>query len=480
MAKKFIAKKTENFSDWYTDVILKAELADYAPVKGCMVIRPYGYAVWEGIQKYLDKLIKDSGVGDAYFPLFIPESYLHREKEHVEGFSPQVAVVTYAGGEELKEKLVIRPTSETIMYEMYKKWTQSYRELPILINLWNNVVRWEKRTYLFLRTSEFLWQEGHCAHETHEESISRVLWGIRAYVDTYQNLLGLYGIAGVKSQAEKFPGAQNTYSYEMLMPDGKALQGCTSHDLGQNFAKGFDWTVLDRKGGKLYPWQNSWGFSSRSIGALIMTHGNDDGLIFPPNVAPIQVIIIPIPGTGEAVFQLAKDLREKLVIDGIRVEIDDRPEETAGFKYNKWEIKGVPLRVEVGDEEVKNGEVTIIRRDSGSKETVMVDNLSDYVGKLLKEIQENLLLSHRKYTEEHTYNAVSYEEFKKIMGSERGFIRAFWCENPECEAKIKEETKATTRCLPVNLETGEAKEESGKCVYCGKEAKHRWFFAQAY
>ncbi len=479
MAKKYIASKTENFSDWYTDVILKAELADYSPVKGCMVIRPYGYAIWEEIQKYLDKLIKDSGVDNAYFPIFIPESYLNKEKEHVAGFSPETAVVTFAGGEELKEKMVVRPTSETIMYEMYKRWTQSYRDLPILINQWNNVVRWEKRTHLFLRTSEFLWQEGHCAHGTYEESMERVFWALGAYVDTYQNLLALYGIAGVKSESEKFAGADKTFTYEMLMPDGKALQGCTSHDLGQNFAKAFGWTVTGKDGNPLYPWQNSWGLSTRSIGGLIMGHGNDDGLTLPPNVAPKQVVVVLIPGTSESVYKYSKEVYSA-VSEKFRSEWDPRENETAGFKFNKWELKGVPVRIEVGEKEEQGKTVTVVRRDTSEKISFGFDELMAKLGSLLDEIQENLLKAHKKFTVENTHEASSYEEFKKIMGGPRGFINAFWCENPECEARIKGETKATTRCLPVDTTTGEAKEEKGKCVYCGDNAVHRWLFAQAY
>ena len=326
--KKELKKKSENISDWYTDVILKAELADYAPVKGCMVVRPYGYAIWESIQKFMDPLYKEHGVKNAYFPLFIPEKFLNREKEHVEGFAPHVAVVTIAGGEELKERLVVRPTSETIMYEMYKQWAHSWRDLPILINQWNNVVRWEKRTYLFLRTSEFLWQEGHCAHATHKESLETVLWALSVYQKTYNELLAMYGITGIKSETEKFAGAAKTYSFESLMPDGKALQACTSHDLGQNFAKAFDWTVLDQKGEKLYPWQNSWGYSTRSIGGLILTHGDDHGLALPPSIAPIQTVIVPIIGNNaddstekkikESVQTIAADLSTK----SIRVETD--------------------------------------------------------------------------------------------------------------------------------------------------------------
>ena len=469
--KKELKKKSENLSDWYTDVILKAELADYAPVKGCMVIRPYGYALWEGIQRYMDVQIKAHKVENAYFPLFIPEKFLNREKEHVEGFAPHMAVVTFAGGEELKERLVVRPTSETIMYEMYKKWTQSYRDLPILMNQWNNVVRWEKRTYLFLRTSEFLWQEGHCAYATREESLSTVRWAMDMYTDTYQNLLAIYGVAGVKSESEKFAGAVQTITYEMLMPDGKALQGCTSHDLGQNFSHAFEWTVQDEKGKKLYPWLNSWGFTTRSIGGLVMAHGDDHGLILPPNIAPIQVILVPIPGSSLETVKYAIAQREALTKLGVRVKCDDREGESAGFKFNKWEVRGVPIRIEIGDKEAKEEIVTAVRRDIMEKSKIKVDDIPA----MLKEIQDTLFAKHKKFTKDNTRDAASYDTFKEIMGTSRGFIRAFWCEEASCEAEIKTETKASTRCLPLD-----AKTEKGVCVHCGKPATHRWLFAQAY
>lgn len=472
---KQIVKKSKNLSKWYTDVILKADLADYAPVKGCMVIKPYGYALWEKIQEFLDKLIKERGVKNAYFPLFIPETLLKREKEHVEGFSPHLAVVTYAGGEELKEKLVVRPTSETIIYEMYKKWAHSWRDLPILINQWNNVVRWEKRTYLFLRTSKFLWQEGHCAHYTHRESSETVRWALESYQKTYNELLSMYGIAGIKSESEKFAGADKTFTFEILMPDGKALQGGTSHDLGQNFAKAFNWTVQGGKGEKVYPWQNSWGLSTRSIGGLIMAGGDDNGLILPPKIAPIQVVIVPIfkQKDIDQVVSFAKKLQQKL--NGFRVELDLQEDETAGFKFNKWELKGVPLRLEVGANEIKGNFVTVVRRDTFEKNKINVSALIMEIKKLLTNMQTTAFERHKKFTEQNTREVNSYKKFKEIMASARGFIKAFWCENQNCESKIKEETKATTRCLPLNTI-----EETGKCVYCGKMAVYQWLFAQAY
>jgi prolyl-tRNA synthetase len=473
--KKFLKKKSDRFADWYTDVILKAELADYAPVKGCMIIRPYGYALWEKIQEFLNKLIKEHGVRNAYFPLFIPESYLKKEKEHVEGFSPHMAVVTIAGGEELKEKLVVRPTSETIMYEMYKKWAHSWRDLPILINQWNNVVRWEKRTYLFLRTSEFLWQEGHCAHAERDESLKTVMWALDAYQKTYNDLMSIYGIPGVKSESEKFAGADKTFTFEILMPDGKALQGCTSHDLGQNFAKAFDWSVQNKDGGNLYPWQNSWGLSTRSIGGLILVHGDDNGLVLPPKIAPIQVVIIPIykEKNKSKIINYAQRIKEGL--KDVQVELDLKEEETVGFKFNKWELKGIPLRIEIGEKETSDKTATLVRRDDHKKITADVSDLTSVIDTLLKKIQRELFEKHRKFTELNTYQVNHYDEFKRIMNSKRGFIRAFWCENNICENKIKEETKASTRCLPLD-----SSKENGKCVYCGKSAKHRWLFAQAY
>jgi prolyl-tRNA synthetase len=473
MDKKLVSSKSEDLSQWYNDLVVKAELADYSPVKGCMVIRPYGYALWEGIQAFLDKLIKEKGVKNAYFPIFIPESFLKREKEHVKGFAPELAVVTVGGGEELAEKLIVRPTSETIMYEMYKKWTQSWRDFPILMNQWCNVVRWEQRTYLFLRTSEFLWQEGHCAHTTHEESQEMVMWALNAYQKTYNEFMAMYGIPGVKSETEKFAGGSKTYTFECLMPNGKALQACTSHDLGQNFAKSFDWTVQDQNKEKLHPWQNSWGFSTRSIGGLIMAHGDDKGLIFPPSIAPIQVVIVPIPN-HELAADFAVKLKEQLKTD-YRVEVDFKEGESAGFKFNKWEMKGVPVRIEVGDKEAKENKVTIARRDTGEKLTINIEGLKEIIEQIFVDFQKKLFENHKKFTQEHTFKVDSYEEFKKIMDTTKGFISAFWCGDAECEAQIKEETKATTRCLPLD-----AIEEDGVCVHCGKPAKYRWLFAQSY
>jgi prolyl-tRNA synthetase len=473
MTKKFIKLKSEDLSEWYNDVVIKSGLADYAPVKGCMVIRPYGYAIWERIHDFMDPLIKEKGVQNAYFPIFIPENFLKKEKEHVEGFAPELAVVTHGGGEELTEKLVIRPTSETIMYEMYKKWTQSWRDLPVMMNQWCNVVRWEKRTYLFLRTSEFLWQEGHCAHATESENQDMVKWALDLYKRTYRDLLSIYGITGVKSDSEKFAGAGKTYTIEALMPNGKSLQAATSHDLSQNFSKSFDWSVQDQNGQKLYPYQNSWGLSTRAIGSLIMVHGDDNGLVFPPQVAPVQIAIIPIPGHSKA-----KTLAENIFADlktRYRCQLDLTDNETAGFKFNHWEMKGVPLRIEIGDKEADSNSVVLCRRDNLQKQTVSVSNLDKNITQILSDIQTTLLEKHQKFTQQNTHTTDSYDEFKKIMSTTRGFVLAHWCENPQCEAKIKQDTKATTRCLP----DGQT-EEKGVCIYCGQPSKHRWLFAQSY
>ncbi|KKT86979.1 MAG: Proline-tRNA ligase [Microgenomates group bacterium GW2011_GWA1_Microgenomates_45_10] len=463
--KRQLPKKSESLAHWYNAVVLLAELADYGPAKGTMIFRPHGYRIWELIQEVMDKEIKKSGVENAYFPLFIPESLMHKEKEHVEGFAPQLAVVTIGGGEELKEKLVVRPTSETIMYQAYAKWIQSWRDLPMLINQWNNVVRWEKRTYLFLRTTEFLWQEGHCAHATHQESQERVQWAIDMYAQIYRDWLSLPGIIGKKSESEKFAGGDATLTYEILMPEGKALQGCTSHDLGQNFSKAQDIKFQDKEGKSQFVWQNSWGFATRAIGALLMAHGDDAGIVLPPKVASVQVVIIPVT-LDEEVVAAAQKLAGSL--EDMRVKVDTRDGESFGYKINKWELRGVPLRIEVGKKEMTSGKFKMIRRDTGEVVEGEVENI-------LEQIQADMLAGQEKFLRESTHEAADYEKFKEIMGGQRGFIKAFWCENAECEVRIKEETKASTRCLPLS-----AKEEKGNCIYCGKDAKFQWVFAQAY
>ncbi len=470
-SKKELKKKSENLSDWYTDVILKAELADYAPVKGTMVIRPYGYALWEAVQEIFNRMMKTRDVQNAYFPLFIPHSLLEKEKEHVKGFSPELALVTIGGGEKLKDPLVVRPTSETIMYAMYAKWVHSWRDLPLLINQWNNVVRWEKRTYLFLRTTEFLWQEGHTAHETEKEAIDMALTAFEWYRQVFEEYMAIPIYQGTKSDSEKFAGAKTTYTNEALMPDGKALQIATSHNLGQNFSKVFDIQFATRDGKTDHVWQTSWGLSTRALGGLFLTHGDDNGVILPPKVAPIQVVVMPIGDKKEEARALAKTLRDA----AIRVKVDQREEPSVGRRFNEWEVKGVPIRLEIGERELSSDTVVLVRRDTGEKVTVARKELLTTVQKLLTDIQKSLFEKAKKFLHDNTRDADSYDEFKKIMSTTRGFIRAFWCEDAACEAAIKEETKASTRLLPMH-----AKNETGTCIHCGKRAVHRWIFAQSY
>ncbi len=476
--KKELKKKSENLSDWYTDVILKAEIADYAPVKGCMVIRPYGYALWEAVQDILNRLMRLKGVQNAYFPLLIPLSLMEKEKEHVAGFSPELAIVTIGGGEKLKDPLVVRPTSETIMYTMYARWIKSWRDLPLLINQWNNVVRWEKRTYLFLRTTEFLWQEGHTAHATEKEAMEMVLKALDWYRQVYEEYFALPAVLGKKSQSEKFAGAKATYAVEALMPDGKALQAATSHNLGQNFSKVFDIQFQTSEGGLAYVWQTSWGLSTRSLGGLFLTHGDDAGLILPSKIAPTQVVIIPIFGKDtdrDALDAYCLEVKEALMSSGVRMHVDMGDAESVGRKFNKWEVKGVPLRLEIGGRELEGRNVAIVRRDNGEKKLVNFQQMIQVVKALLKEIQDTRFAVAKKFLVDNTHEVDSYEEFKKIMDTTRGFIKAFWCEDAACEAVIKKETKASTRCLPLD-----AKKENSFCVHCGEPATHRWLFAQAY
>lgn len=472
--KRDLPKKSENLSEWYNRIVLLAELADYGPAKGTMIFRPYGFAIWELIQKELDARIKEKGVSNAYFPLFIPESLLKKEQAHIEGFSPELAVVTIGGGEELKEKLIVRPTSETIMYEAYARWIHSWRDLPLLINQWDNVVRWEKRTYLFLRTTEFLWQEGHTAHATHDEAWDMVVWAIGMYAKAYRELFALPGYVGRKSESEKFAGGNRTLTYESLMPGGKALQSCTSHDLGQNFSKTFDIAFQNPKGTSEYVWQTSWGFSTRSIGALIMAHGDDAGLRLPPRLAPIQVVMVPVKNEA-LVLGACRTIAAHLKKADIRVFVDDGDNETFGSKINTWELKGVPVRIEIGPKELEKGIVTAIRRDTGEKKLYSANTLVQSMPKLLEEIQSNLYHDAEKFLEENTRRVDSYDEFKKILATKHGFLAALWCESEDCERNIKTETKATTSCLTLDV-----KDEDGTCIYCGKPAQHRWLFAQAY
>ncbi len=474
-AKIKITKREEDFSRWYTDVIFAGQLADYSPVKGCMVIRPNGYALWENIQRILDEKIKETGHENAYFPLFIPEEFLRREAEHVEGFSPELAVVTYAGGKELDEKLVVRPTSETIMYDSYSKWIRSYRDLPLLINQWANVVRWEMRTRLFLRTTEFLWQEGHTAHATHEEALEEVFKMLNVYKEFVEEYLAIPVLAGVKSQKEKFAGALNTYSIEGMMQDKKALQCGTSHDLGQNFAKAFDITFQDKDGKLKYVWQTSWGVSTRLIGAVIMTHGDDRGIIMPPAVAPIKAVFVPIwkdDETMEKTIEACKELKKKL--QGISVKEDYRDNYKPAWKFYEWERKGVPIRIELGPRDLESQQVVLVRRDTGEKIFASWDSLRESVENLLKEIQKNLFQRALDFRKKNTYFVNEWKEFENTLKEKGGFIEAYWCGDTQCETSIKEKTTASIRVI--------LKENTnlGRCVHCGKEGKHKVVFAKAY
>jgi prolyl-tRNA synthetase len=471
-----LVKKSDNVSDWYNKIIIEAELADYGPAKGTMIFRPYGYRIWELVQEAMDAEIKAHGVENAYFPLFIPESFLKKEAKHVEGFAPELAVVTIGGGEELEEKLVVRPTSETIMYDAYARWVQSWRDLPVMINQWNNVVRWEKRTYLFMRTTEFLWQEGHTAHATHKEAQDLQRWAIDMYAKIYREYFALPGYVGHKSDSERFAGADDSLTYESLMPGGKVLQSSTSHDLGQNFSKAFGISFQSKEGTDEFAWQTSWGFSTRSIGGLIMAHGDDRGLVLPPRLAPVQVVIVPVK-LDDAVLDYADKLAAELKAAGIRVAVDRREGESFGFKINKWELKGVPVRLEVGPREAEEQMVTAVRRDTEKTKTPLKADgkLAAALTTMLSEFQADLLARAESHLQESTRTAQKWAEFEQIMAEHKGFIRAPWCERAECEAAIKDATKATTRCLELD-----AKPAKGKCVHCDHDAKHVWLFAQSY
>ncbi|MCR4326868.1 MAG: proline--tRNA ligase [Candidatus Roizmanbacteria bacterium] len=481
MAKRQLTPKSEDMSKWYTQVIQQAKLADYSPVKGCMVIRPNGYGIWENIHDALDPLLKGLGVQNAYFPLFIPMSFLNREADHVKGFAPELAIVTHGGGEELEEKLAVRPTSETIMYEMYSKWVQSYRDLPILINQWNNVVRWEKRTYFFLRTTEFLWQEAHTAHATHAESFRMVMDGLEAYRNVAEESMAIPVIMGRKSNAEKFAGAAVTTTIEAMMPDGKALQAGTSHDLGQNFSKkeAFNIAFQNKEGKMDYAWQVSYGFSTRTIGALIMVHGDDDGIVIPPKIAPTQVSIIPTE-QDEAIMHRCNELLVNLKKGGIRAKLLFDAEHSLGWRMNESEIEGVPLALVLGKKELEANSVTAKIRYNHSQETIDYATIESQVQAMLNHIQQQMFAAALKKQKELTSSTESYDEFKNIMKTKRGFLKAFWCEDETCEKTIKDETKASTRCLPFIDKNGQVAEEKGTCIKCGKAATHRWLFAQAY
>jgi prolyl-tRNA synthetase len=473
-----IVDQEDNFSMWYNQVVRKAELADYAPVRGCMIIRPYGYAIWENIQRLLDARFKETDVLNAYFPLLIPRSFLEKEAEHVEGFAPEVAWVTRGGGEELEEPLAIRPTSETIIGNSFSKWVQSYRDLPLLINQWNNVMRWEKRTTLFLRTSEFLWQEGHTAHRTLEEAEERTRLMLEVYRSFAEEDAAIPVFAGRKSENEKFAGALRTYSIEAMMGDCKALQAGTSHNLGNNFARGFDIQFLDADGQRKYCATTSWGMSTRMIGGTIMVHGDKAGLILPPRLAPYQVVIVPIwrKEHEKALVHEQVDRVEKLLRGKVRVKVD-RSDNTPGWKYNEWEMRGVPVRMEIGPRDVQNNSVMLVRRDNRVKESVPVDGLETRLPTLLEEVQHALYQRALAFREEHTYATDSYDEFKQIIAEQRGFVRVKWAEDTAAELAIKEETKATLRVIPFDQPEGGVK---GKCIYTGKPATCEAIFGRSY
>jgi prolyl-tRNA synthetase len=473
-----ITPQSEDFSRWYLDVVRRAELADYTPVKGCMAIRPYGYAIWELIQQGLDRRFKESGHVNAYFPLFIPESLLMREAEHVEGFAPQVAWVTRGGEEDLEERLIVRPTSEVIIGTMYSKWIKSWRDLPVLINQWANVVRWEKVTRPFLRTTEFLWQEGHTAHETEAEAQDETMRILKIYKEFVETELAMPVIDGQKSDSEKFAGASRTYSIEALMGDGRALQAGTSHNLGQNFAKAFEIQFQGRDKTVQHAWTTSWGVSTRLIGGVIMTHGDDSGLILPPRVAPYQVVIVPIARGNwqETVLPRAREIQTDLMRHGIRVMLDDRDAYTPGWKFAEWEMRGVPLRLEIGPKDIEKSQVMLARRDvPREKLPTAMDGLTATIVSLLETIQKNLFERAMKFREDHTTHASTYDEFKRLMEGRPGFVIAPWCGSAECEAEIKAETQATLRNIPFGYDRA-----SATCVRCGKPAVAEAWFAKAY
>ncbi len=459
---KEIADIHTDYAQWYTDVVLKTELADYGPVKGTMIIRPYGYAIWELIQAEMDRRFKELGHQNAYFPLLFPYSFLEKEKEHVEGFAPEVAVVTHAGGSELAEKLVIRPTSETVICKMFSKWLQSYRDLPYLYNQWANVMRWEKTTRPFLRTSEFLWQEGHTLHETKEEAMQETLQMLEVYRSVCADLLAIPMIVGRKTEKEKFAGAEITYSIESMTRDGKSLQSGTSHYLGTNFAKSFDIQFQDRDGKMAYPHQTSWGTSTRLIGALICAHGDERGLVLPPRVAPIQVVIVPITTKNDELLEYCRQLNSELQNAKIRSQLD-LSDFSAGYKFNKYEMKGVPIRIEIGNRDLANGVVTIARRDTLEKITLNQQDLTQNILALLDEIQANMLKTAQQKTDAHIVEVDNREDLVRVV-NEGNFVRVTWCGDRSCEEKLKEDTAISSRCMPFD-QTG----KKHKCACCGKE-----------
>jgi prolyl-tRNA synthetase len=480
---KKVTPRSEDFAAWYNDICLRAELADYSPVRGCIVFRPDGFAIWEALRDELDKRIKKTGARNAYFPLFIPQSFLQKEAQHVEGFAPEVAVVTHGGGKELEEPLIVRPTSETIINHMFSQWIRSHRDLPMMINQWANVVRWEMRTRMFLRTTEFLWQEGHTAHATREEAERETLTMLEVYRKFVEEFLAIPLIVGRKSAAERFPGAVETYTIEGLMGDGRALQCGTSHFLGQNFAKAFETRYLDDQNQMQFVWQTSWGMTTRLIGAIVMTHGDDQGLRLPPTVASTQAVVVPIwrkAEEGEQVLASARAMFASLEQAGIRAHLDTREGLTPGFKFNDWEMRGVPVRIEIGPRDVASGEAVLARRDKSGQEAkskASMATIADTVRAMLTEIQTNLYAQAKAAMVANTRKFDDYAAFKKHMEGEGGggFADIYWCGNPACETRIREETKATCRAIPSEQNT-----QPGKCLVCGEPATERAFFAKSY
>ncbi|MGM0666555.1 MAG: proline--tRNA ligase [Bacteroidota bacterium] len=488
----FLTKRQDNYAQWYNDLVIKADLAENSAVRGCMVIKPYGYAIWEKIQAELDSLFKASGHVNAYFPLFIPKSFFAREADHVEGFAKECAVVTHyrlrnkADGKgievdpeaKLEEELIVRPTSETIIWNTYRNWIQSYRDLPLLINQWANVVRWEMRTRLFLRTTEFLWQEGHTAHATKQEAIDETRTILDLYEHFVQDFMGIPVLKGYKSESEKFAGATDTYAIEALMQDGKALQAGTSHFLGQNFARAFDVKFTDKSGKLDYVWSTSWGVSTRLMGALVMAHGDDNGLVIPPNLAPFQVVIVPIyKGNSQLddISNTALKIKSDLEKLGFRVKYDDRDTHKPGFKFAEYELKGVPVRLAIGPRDIENGTVEVARRDTLSKEIINIGQTTEHIKTLLSDIQKNIFNRSLQYRDENTYEVDTWDEFRDSIDKRGGFLLAHWDGSAETEEKIKNETKASIRIIPLD-----DKGEEGKCVYSGKASKKRVVFARAY
>ncbi len=490
---KVITSREQDYSKWYNDIVVEADLADHSAVRGCMVIKPHGYAIWEKMQQALDKMFKDTGHVNAYFPLFIPKSLFEAEEKNAEGFAKECAVVTHYRlktnpdepgklmvdpDAKLEEELVVRPTSEAIIWNTYKGWIQSYRDLPILVNQWANVVRWEMRTRLFLRTAEFLWQEGHTAHATKEEAIEETKKMLDVYADFAENWMAVPVIKGVKTPNERFAGADDTYCIEALMQDGKALQAGTSHFLGQNFAKAFDVKFAGKDGKLDYVWATSWGVSTRLMGALIMSHSDNNGLVIPPKLAPYQVVIVPIYKGDEGLAKVtaaAEDIMKNLRAAGVTVKYDARDSQRPGWKFADYELKGIPVRIAIGERDLGNGTIEVARRDTLSKETIKVEDAATHIVTLLDQIQTNLLEKARQRTESMTYRVDSYADFKKTLDEKPGFILAHWDGTPETEEKIKEETKATIRCIPLNNP-----QENGVCIYSGKPSNQRVLFARAY